>query len=516
MADNFTFTLEKVEAATQVAKQRAADHWRNRVWNLWLNWGESNQAVNPAWVDPVFENEWGFLLNDPTTNPPNMMTINAYYCFCWYKYKGYCDIAIAALLYSHTVESKITGATWESLRQALFMHPFEGNAGNWGGVNGYGKLLGFNPTLSPRGYNNNWYWGADGKAPAKTIRFPGNWSTDDGNTITTNTIIGTVDSGSYDAVRDAYAADPDYLASGAITQGGQTIIFYHWRNENNKVYLHRKENIGYGLVQWTPFTELRTLCNRLSGQFKSTEDATWQPGYDPVTGTYYGPGVEWWWTDAAHPPPSGQNHTSPGFAINHWQLNLTLHLMVLEFQRTCAMAVSPVAHPELTQSPYNQQNGFQWTNGRDGTYYGGWRDTYAKGATWDPDHHTPLYNVPCSWDEWASGAFMTKPGINQALLNEIAQDDDPPYRWIRLAMDIFRTAYLNTDFAFPAEDALSYWRQCIQYWNQVWSIADIPRPREFPWLEFELDYWHIDRDTKRFLSLATGRRRKPRVRTILL
>lgn len=520
MADNWDFSLAKVQTATRIAKERAAAHWKNKVWNLWLHWGTPQQAPNPQWVDPVFENEWGYLQNDPNTNPANLVTINAYYCFCWYKYKGYCDTTIAALLYSHTVESKITGATWESLREGLFMHPFHGNAGNWldGGRTDYSALASFNPTLSARQYNGDWYQGAN-LAQSRNI-YHDSWSEDDGATINNHVLIGQTGDGTYDSVRGAYAADPDYLATGYVIIGGERIVYYHWRNPNNKVYLCEKKNFGYGLVQWTDWWELRTLCDRLSGQFKSRLDTDWQPGYDPLTGTYYAPGIEWWWIDAAHQPPSGLNHTSQGFAIHHWQLNLTLHLMALEFQRACAMAVSPVAHPELTVSPYNQQNGFQWSNGRDGVYYGGWRDTYAAGATWEPRTDSPnycpyKYTVPCSWDEWASGAFMTKPGIDQRLLNAINKEDTP-YRWVRLAMDLFRTAYLNSSPAVPADNAIRYWMNCIEYWNSVWSIEDIPRPREYPWLEFELDYYHINQNNKRFLTIANGRRKKKHERTILL
>ena len=512
--DNFTFTLEKVEAATAIAKQRAAAHWRNKVWNLWLNWGESNQAVNPAWVDPVFENEWGYIHNDPDTNPANLMTINAYFCYCWYKYKGYSDITIAALLYSHTVESKITGATWESLSGSNFMHPFSGNAGNWfndGENPSYTALEHFNPTKSATGYNGEWYLGTS-LAPTRYITHA-DWSDDDGVTIGTAT-IGTAAAGSYDSVRGMYAGDPNYISHRAVSTSSGVQWYYCWTNSGTKRYLFTKEHFGYGLVQWTDWGELRNLCSYITGQFKSTAESDWIAGYNPLTGNYYTCGPEWWLTTG--------NQRSPGaFGTYHWQLNLVFQLMVLEFQRQNAMRASPVAHPEYTQPPMSQENGFQWSEGSqgEGRYYGGWSDTYAKGAKWNPatsGGSLYTYNVACSWDEWASGAFLTKAGVNPNLLDEIAQDPDPPYRKVRLAMDIFRRCYLRSSFALPAPDAVTYWIKCTEYWNQVWSIADIPRPREFPWLGFELDYWHIDRDNKRFVALTQGRRKKPHVRTILL
>ena len=511
MAENWTFTQAKVETATQVAKQRAADHWRNKQWNLWTNFGTAQQDVNPGWVDPYFENEWTYLLNDPTTTPANLVTINAYFVYCWYKYKGYQDYVIAALLYSHTIESKITGALWESLRGAMAMHPFPGNAGNWlNVVNGVGSadytnLKTFNPLLSAASYQ--WYLGYQ-IAPARSV-YHADWSYDDGATIGTQ-LVGYAEAGSYDAVREMNGVDMNFVSQRAISTPEGIRTYYCWTNPNARRYTYYKSSFGYGLVQWTLWSELRSLCGWLSGSFKSTRDSSYIPGYDPQTATYYSCGPEWW--------TSTGNIRLQGFAHYHWQLNMTLQLMVLEFQRANAMKASPVAHPEYTQPPLNLENGLQWSEREsegEGRYYGGWEDNAAKGAKWNPaTGGSPYeYGVACSWDEWASGEYLTKPGVNANLLAEIEADPNPPYRKTRLAMDILRKCYLRSAFNFPNPEILDYWLDCIEYWKDVWDIADIPRPREFPWLGFELDYYHQQKEDT--MLLLAGRR-KPHARRAIL
>lgn len=508
--DNFTFTIEKVTTATRIAKERAAAHWRNKEWFLWSNFGQQNQAVNPAWVDPYFENEWSYITNLPDTNPANLMTINAYFLYCWYKYKGYADYVIAALLYSHVVESKVTGGLWEAYTGAAGMHPFDGNAGNWLNGNGtvsYEDLKRFNPTLSPTSYT--WFRGLQ-KAP-ETYVYYDPWSNDGGVTIGRQ-LCGVTEEGSYDSVRGPTGPDPDYIAMHGVSTPEGIKTYYYWRNSSVKRYTYYKGSFGYGLVQWTMWTEVRDLAGWLTGTFKSTVDTEYKPGYDPTTGKYYGCNKEWWLTTG--------NSRSKGIGQYHWQLNETLHLMILEFQRTNAMAASPIAHPELLAIG---PNGCQYSEhgggaADEGMYYGGWIDFSAKGATWDPDPHSPTYStqhydVGCTWDEWASGEFLTKQGVNQALLDQIAADPNPPYRKARLAMDILRCCYLRSAFNMPWKEALDYWLSCIEYWKDVWDIADIPRPREFPWLGFELDYYHKKQDD---MMLLFAGRRKPHARRTLL
>lgn len=512
MAESWVFTREKVEAATQVAKQRVAEHWARKEWYLWKRFDSAGREVNPNWVDPVFENEWTYLENNPNTNPANIMTINAYIAYCWYKYKGYSDITIAALLYSHTVESKISGGRWESLRSALAMHPYGGNAGNWLNVGddgvghaSYDALIGFAPTASIKTIGNNWYLGPS-KAPPYTFKHD-QWSDDDGVTISDNVTILTCAAGSYDSVRGPSINEAAIQHSAVQQPDGTFREYYHWRSGVPKL-TYTKGTFGYGLVQWTEWFRLREKCGWLSGSFKSTRESGYTPGYDPKTITYYTCGPEWWTTTG--------NSRSQGFAHYHWQLNLILHLMVLEFERANAMRASPVVHPN-----YPQPNGYQYTErdrpGSEGVYYGEWTDASASSARWNPYGINPspgLYRSPCTWDSWASGDFLNNPNMDQDLINELNNDPDPPYRQVRLAMDIFRHCYLHTGIGktLPYPDAVSYWINCCNYWKDVWSINDIPRPREFPWLGFELDYYHQKRES----ALLIAGRRKQHARRALL
>ena len=131
------------------------------------------------------------------------------------------------------------------------------------------------------------------------------------------------------------------------------------------------------------------------------------------------------------------------------------------------------------------------------------------GATYDPvpSHGALSFNLYCTWDQFRDGEFLTmgRDEFKQHLTTDELK--------IRFAMDIFRVCYLHTGFGdFHFDQIIPYFWSCVNYWDTVWKIDDIPRPREFPWLGFELDYYHQKQET----TLLIAGRRKPHARRALL
>ena len=484
MADNWTFSQARVEAATATAKQRVREHWARKQWFMWSN--QSARQLNPNWVDPVIENEYLALENNPNTNPADMMTINAYMIFCWYRYKGYCLHAIAALLSAHVQESRMQGGYWEGR-----VHPFTGPAGSMAdnGGPGYSGLTNFDATASPGGCT--WY-NADG-TPVPVRQYSYNWSDDGGNTFYTKAF--TYPAGTLEA---AQGKKPN-PASDYIVVGGQRILYYYWPGGVER-YTYTQRNRGYGLVQWTDWPRLRDQTGYLTGTslrpfHSSPSDAL--PGYDPQTATYYIFNYNDW--DRVHEREGKDGYIAKGLGQYNWQLSLILHLMVLEFERQNAMARSPIYYPDL---PNGRQFGYY--------YVGEWSDTAANDATYDPSPGSGAYTLRmnCTWDQFRDGDFLTMG--RQIFIDQLTTD----YRKIVFAMDVFRLCYLHTDYGnFGFDEIIPYWWQCVNYWDTVWKIDDIPRPREFPWLGFELDYYHQQKEDT--MLLLAGRRKPHARRTIL-
>ena len=126
----------------------------------------------------------------------------------------------------------------------------------------------------------------------------------------------------------------------------------------------------------------------ISGSMKAANEQEFSPGYDPQTGNYYTFSPYW------------KNHVgniTGGYFQYHWQLSLTLHLMVLEFQRQNAMAVNTNVYPPTQGEPNGKQYGAY--------YYGEWTDTSGVNAS-NVSGTRPRYTHNCTWDEWATDEIM--------------------------------------------------------------------------------------------------------------
>lgn len=216
------------------------------------------------------------------------------------------------------------------------------------------------------------------------------------------------------------------------------------RFDTNKVNGYDQETVGYGFVQWTNYTDLVT--------------------------------------EAGLTTPEGSKH---------WQLNLTLQLMVLEYERNEAMT-----HPTQSGGDYHGQ----WVNGQA-------RNAYI--TINGTDYHYPY--ATCTWNDWRDDKpvelfetyMMNFHGIELNLWDKI-----------HIMMDIFRCCYLQTGYQdFQFEMKSRYVWNAIQYWKNHggWDVMDIPRARDIP--ECELDQYHVSLEQ---LLLIIGRRKHHGVRTILL
>lgn len=177
----------------------------------------------------------------------------------------------------------------------------------------------------------------------------------------------------------------------------------------------------------------------------------------------------------------------------HWQLNLTLILMVYEYQREQAMT-----HP--TQS------------GSD--YYGEWTDSGGQQSGLVVGGTTYYYGQDLTWDDWCSDAWL--PWLNDLIETHFPSASDAQKDWYRrsFALNAYGHCYLHSfqmyselDFGLLTKYALT----AIEYWdaNGGASIWDIPRARDIP--ECPLDeYW-----LPLLLIFMKRRRKRIHVRTVL-
>ena len=187
----------------------------------------------------------------------------------------------------------------------------------------------------------------------------------------------------------------------------------------------------------------------------------------------------------------------PDEGRKHWQLNLTLQLMVMEYERSEAMT-----------SPGHQY-------GPD--YRGQWIDLNSVNGWFTKQVGDNLIrlNCPatCTWDQFANDYWVADYTQRYAQQGIVLTDWDK----IQLQMEIFRVCYLHTakneqDLGFLEKSA--YFLAAIRYWDSHggWNPAWIPRARDIT--ECELDQYHVSLD--QFILLASRRRKHHARRTIFL
>ncbi len=432
------------ETAKQAALVRVRKHWDD-----WLKdktsvnlWSNFNQTQRRGWVDPWHEHELSGVTNEESTQYQMMQ--NAFMVYNWLSWKGYNIYSQCAILASATHESTITGGAWEH-----HFHPYAGD--------NLASLIGYDPSriVSWTGYTdgapNYLIYNQSGSiVPGYTISRP--------NPLTSMDVRATAIAGSYEAVM-AYT----------------DLVYSDWRDPNTGVWYRIPEPRfdrstatrhygGYGLWQFTPWTKLPALC---------------------IYGVQH-----------------GKTYLDQG--ANHWQLNLTLELILMEYMR------------EIAMTPGSQSSS---------PYYGQWYDGNSAGTSassawfqwpFNPDNewNRHYYNQSCTWDEFASGAYL--PWIENYFLtmsNPPVEEEDKEWCKRQLAMAIWRSNFIQAPYAdFGFEQISLYHFKAIEYWNANggWNVLNIPRVRDMP--NCELDQYHLQ---DALLPFIMTKRRPKNARTLL-
>lgn len=400
------------ETARQKAKQRAANQWLSDNFNLWI---EYNTTLNTSWVDPWHEHEIGGIYNEA---PEWEQTQNAYFCYCWFKSKGYADYALTGILSTFLHESSLTGGAWEG-----GYHPYAGNVE-------YSSLIGYTAEdTNANYYNQTWYTSGGGLVPA--------WTAETTDEVTGLDYTLTAPAGSFDALKGWP------IATYQDEQGRNRPYIPLRFNRNGTPARYRGAGGGYGLAQWTLWTKLPTLA------------------------AHFG-------TDAPR----------------HWQINPTLQLMILEYQR------------ELSRTG---QSGGEWSDA-DASHavliVGANRISYGSSMTWE-------YFISDQWTLWVEAQF-----------ERIGITDQAQIEWGKrqFAIALWGACYEHGgeyDYASIGFPQISlYLYSAIRYWetNGGYDIQDVPRARDIE--NCELDNYHVT--FPMMVQLIGRRRKKHHVTTIFL
>jgi len=421
-----TWTDEQIyQYAMDHAIARAKEHWLN--WaidptsaNMWKTY---NTVLNPNWKDPWFEHElYGNTNIAPSGNTEGFQeTQNMYMIYCYLKNKGWGKYALTALLASNRVESHVSGGVWQS-----GMHP-------------YGTIIGYDSTYIT-GMSNYTNWHSYNSVCTWTAE-----TTDERTGVDYQL---PADPGSWNAVKK-------YYIKTDVDNFGHVYPLIPLRFDTNSVNpqaYFRDSNVGYGLVQWTPFGVLISHAGL----------------------------------------------TVPTYGRQHWQLNLTLQLMVLEFERQCAMDASP---------------NDQWA-GDGHPYYGEWQDASAASGFFTYQGNSIYYGSPMTWDDWCNDAFVQ---WAYDKCDELGITDPEARDWAarQTGMSIFGRAYLHNPYVDHSFQSSTLWiKSAIEYWDAHGGgdIRDVPRPRDIPYSE--LDQYHISQGE--IMASISGKRRVKKIVTLLL
>lgn len=480
MSDSKRYDLTDADfsQARADARDRAAYQWENP--SRWHFWTTYHSEINPDFFDPWFESEISGPTNLPSTGPGDTaykMTVNLYYCYCWFKYKGYNKYSFCAMMASADHESSISGGPWEGYRSYV---------NGYTNKHPYSNIKEFNPE-SLQTENLKWYTGGTFPEYAGSeLTWTATYTDFLGNTWSLD-----ADSGSWDCVKQYPLALGRYFIDGygmrtmpegscqrisvapevwtILPQDQASLRF----NRSAGAAYYQGDGRGYGMCQWTPWTRM---------------PLTFASGYnDYHIGQYKD-------------------------ANKHWQMNGTLHLMLWELQRYI--------------------NGFDYGGLiPGGHYYGEWINSRPKAAdikvsdeASGRDHayfiypyqsnnlHNPalwyMWTTNITWDQYARGDYLAATNELIEYADEYAQTHSQASRpmtsaeaeWCRrqMALGIYRSAFLQVEYEdYGFQEITDYIMRAWNYWDQHpiagdqgWSVMDIPRPRDIPYCE--LDMYHIE------------------------
>ena len=473
MSDTTVWTVDPAiyAYAKQNAKARAKKHWTEKQWNLWKTY---RTTTNPNWFDPWFESEMVGNFNGPATETsPEAYerTQNMYMMYCWLSFKGYSLQSMTAMLSSTWQESTVAGGMWEHRYK-----PYAGNniSGSTVPITGDPDYLkAFDPTSLNGMGTRTWYGGMHASGGTTTIYTPTEKTP--GNTLRQFDYIATMQSGEPTYAKNtipagSWAAVQHYTriqTQEVVYQGVTYTQPVYQADGQGKIDLNSATDHagGYGLVQWTMFP---VLIQR-AGMATSPEYLA-----DPTT---------------------PMDEMSVGDGAKHWQLNLTLQLMVWEFERQQAMLGRTLQ----------------------------WQTTAQGGTVYTPMIHSSVVGnkywnsgmgITLTWDQWASDAWVA-PFRQQ--MEDWGVTDNVEWHVREMGLELWRCHYIISPRFEQVEDwpgKTNFVQEAIKWWNNNggWDVLDIPRPRDIAYSE--LDQYHTEHDVS--IILLAKRRKNRNVRTVFL
>lgn len=403
---------------------------KSRASNQWLSGNFNLWDTYNTTLNTSWVDPWYEHETVGVTNesPTWQQTVNLYFCYCWFKFHGYSDYALTGILATFIHESTITGGEWEG-----GYHPYPG-------ATEYSSLIGYNASsTSPAAANDvsynalTWYTAGGSMVPQWT-------SAPVTDEVDGQDYVKIAPAGSWYAVR-RYEILFHYDDFGRVVVDNKPNCSWDTTRQGQGGY--KGKGGGYGLAQWTPWTKLPTLA------------------------AHFG-------TDAS----------------NHWQLNPTLQLMIIEYQR------------ELSA---NGQAGAEWTDGGARSavlIVGANRISYGSDMTWE-------YFISDQWLLWVEAQFAYY-GITDTTQIEWGKR--------QFAIALWGACYEHGgeyDYSHIGFEQISlYVYSAIRYWetNGGYDIHDVPRARDIEYCD--LDQYHIS--TPVMVQIIGKRRKKHHVRTLLL
>lgn len=306
---------------------------------------------------------------------------------------------------------------------------WEGGFHPYAGNTEYSSLVGYDAEDTNAGYyNQTWYVTGGGLVPS--------WTAETTDEVTGLDYSLTANAGTWDAVKGWPIAT--YLDEQDRRRPYIPLRF----DRNGTPARYRGAGGGYGFAQWTLWTKLPTL----SAHFGSE-------------------------------------------APNHWQINATLQLMILEYQR------------ELTAQGLS---GGEWTSGT------------ANNAILYAGANAVHYPTTLTWEQYASDSWLQ--WVDDTLTYYgITDPDTRDWGRRQMAIALWGACFEHGgEYNYTANHMVEisyYVKKAIEYWDSHdgWDVRDIPRPRDIT--ECELDKFHGIPVSQ--MVLLTNRRRVKHVSTVL-
>lgn len=411
---------------------------RARYQQHWFNWDFNmwdtyHSVLNPTWVDPWFEHELEGIYNGPSAGSGDPAYEMTQNLYGIYNWMRYKGYKF------YSITAMMTSAIQESTITGGLFEARTTVGGNLRHAKPYDSITAYDPVTSNK-ENATWYT-ADGICV---------WTAYAYDDELQQQVSLTATPGSWPALLHCPIKMDEAAQPLSVP-----VYPLQFNQDLRGTGIPEGSMLGYGLCQWTPWHELSVLAGLTTYAQSGSHDGSM-----------------------------------------HWQLNLTLQLMVWEYQRYEAMH-----HPDQSGS----------------TYHGYWVNRHAQEAGFKYRGVTYTYGQSLTWDQFAHDDFL--PWVEQKIVELGITDPEEQDNCKRqLAVSIWGKCYLHAESMEYNYETLNmqqkslYVISALKYWEETygWDVRDIPRARDIS--HCELDQYHTD---PRIILLYYGRRKNNCVRTVL-